>query len=81
MHRWGLRVTFPLSLTSLQIDGVSNLGGFVRNLRVAAIIPGLEVEIPVGARTLVRPFGEVGIARGSGPSATEVMDRARACGP
>jgi len=73
MHRWGLRVTFPVSLTSLQIDGVSNLGSFVRKLRVSAIIPGLEMEIPVGARTLVRPFGEMGIGRGSGPSATEVM--------
>jgi hypothetical protein len=72
-HRWGLKVTFPVSLTSLQIDGVSSLGSFVRKLRISAIIPGLEMEIPVGARTLVRPFGEVGIGRGSGPSAAEVM--------
>jgi hypothetical protein len=73
MHPWGLKVTFPVSLTSLQIDGISSLGSFVRKLRVAAIIPGLEMEIPVGARTLVRPFVEVGIGRGSGRSAAEVM--------
>jgi hypothetical protein len=72
-HAWGLRVTFPVSLTSLRIDGVSSLGGFVRKLRIAAIIPGLEMEIPIGARGLIRPFGEVGIGRGSENSSTEVM--------
>jgi hypothetical protein len=72
-HAWGLKVTFPVSLSSLRIEGVSSIGGFVRKLRIAAIIPGLEVEIPVGDRTLVRPFGEVGIGRGSGHSSAEVM--------
>jgi hypothetical protein len=72
-HPWGLKITFPVSLTSLQIEGASSLVSFVRKLRLAAIIPGLEVEIPVGPRTMVRPFGEVGIGRGSGRSSTEVM--------
>jgi hypothetical protein len=72
-HAWGLKITFPVSLSSLRIDGVSSLGGFVRKLRIAAIIPGLEVEVPVGARTLIRPFGEVGIGRGSEDSSTDVM--------
>ena len=62
-HPWGLRVTFPVSLSSLRIKGVSDLGGFVEKLGIAAIIPGLEVEIPVGSRTLVRPFGEVGFGK------------------
>jgi hypothetical protein len=72
-HAWGLRVTFPVSLSSMRIEGVSSIGGFVRKLRIAAIIPGLEVEIPVGSRLLVRPFVEIGIGRGSGESSTEVM--------
>src|SRR5262245_16855400 len=72
-HPWGLKVTFPVSLTSLQIDGASSLIDFARNLRIAAIIPGLELEIPVGSRTLVRPFAEAGIGRGTGRSSTEVM--------
>ena len=72
-HPWGLKVTFPVSLTSLQIDGAASVIDFVRKLRIAAIIPGLEVEIPVGARTLVRPFAEAGIGRGTGRSSTEVM--------
>lgn len=62
-HSWGLRVTFPVSLSSLRIEGVSDVGSFIEKLRIAAIIPGLEVEIPVGSRTLVRPFGEVGFGR------------------
>ena len=62
-HPWGLRITFPVSLSSLRIDGVSDLGGFVDKLRIAAIVPGFEVEIPVGSRTLVRPFGEVGFGK------------------
>jgi hypothetical protein len=73
MHPLGLKVTFPVSLTSLQIEGVSSLVGFVRELRIAAIIPGLEVEIPIGSRAMVRPFGEVGIGRGSNGSAAEIM--------
>ena len=68
-HPWGLRVTFPVSLSSLSIKGVSDVGGFVEKLGIAAIIPGLEVEIPVGSRPLVRPFGEVGIGKGSDSSA------------
>ena len=62
-HPWGLRITFPVSLSSLRIEGVSDLGSFVKKLRIAAIIPGFEVEIPVGSRTLVRPFGEVGFGK------------------
>ncbi len=68
-HPWGLRVTFPVSLSSLTIKGVSDVGGFVEKLGIAAIIPGLEVEIPVGSRTLVRPFGEVGIGKSRDSSA------------
>ena len=68
-HSWGLRVTFPVSLSSLSIKGLSDVTGFVGKLGIAAIIPGLEVEIPVGSRTLVRPFGEVGIGKSSDSSA------------
>jgi hypothetical protein len=67
-HPWGVRITFPVSLNSLRIEGVSDLGGFVEKLRIAAIIPGLEVEIPVGTRTLVRPFGEVGFGKSNDSS-------------
>ncbi len=72
-HPWGLRVTLPVSLSSLTITGVSDVGGFVEKLGIAAIIPGLEVEIPVGSRTLVRPFGEVGIGKSSDSFSRSVL--------
>ena len=65
-HPWGLRITFPLSLSSLSVNGVSDAGVLGVKLGISAIIPGVEVEIPVGSRTLVRPFGEVGIGKGNG---------------
>jgi hypothetical protein len=68
-HPWGLRVTFPVSLSMLSLEGVSDLGGIVKKLGVGAVIPGLEVEIPVGSRWLVRPFGEVGIGKSKESSA------------
>jgi len=74
-HPWGLRVTFPVSLSSVKIKGVSDVGGFVQKLGIAAIMPGVEVELPVGRRTLVRPFGEVGLGKSS-DSGTQAFYRA-----
>jgi len=64
-HPWGLRITFPLSLSFLSVNGASDGGAFIVKLGITAVIPGVELEIPVGSRTLVRPFGEVGIGKGS----------------
>lgn len=71
-HDWGLRVTFPISLSSVRVESVSSLGRFVQKMGIAAIVPGLEVEIPAGADTLIRPFGEAGIGRSNGDT-TEVL--------
>ena len=71
-HPWGLRVTLPVSFTSWRISGVSDVGGFVEKLGIAAIIPGLEFEFPIGARGLVRPFGEIGLGK-SDESSTETF--------
>ena len=64
-HPWGLRITLPVSFTSLRITGVSDLGSLVDTLGIASITPGVEFEIPAGSRTLVRPFGEIGIGKSS----------------
>jgi hypothetical protein len=71
-HAWGLRITFPVSMSSVRLEGVSSFGSFVRKLGIAAVAPGLELEIPVGGRTLIRPFGEVGIGK-SRDSQTETI--------
>jgi len=72
-HRWGLRVTFPVSLSSLRVEGVADVGGFVKKLGIAAIIPGLELELPVGTRGLVRPFAEVGVGKGTAGGSVELL--------
>lgn len=72
-HRWGLRVTFPVSLTSLRVIDVSNIGGFLKKLGIAAVVPGLELQLPVGTRALIRPFAEAGIGQGSAGGSVEVL--------
>ena len=65
-QQWGLRVTFPVSLSSLRVSGVSDLGPFAKKLGIAAIIPGLELEIPLRDNMRMRPFAEVGFGHGGG---------------
>lgn len=72
-HRWGLRVRFPVSLTSLRVEGASDVGAFVKKLGIAAIVPGIELELPVGARGLVRPFVEAGVGKGTAGGSVEVL--------
>lgn len=62
---WGLRVTFPVSLSAVRVEGVSELGRLVRKLALLAVVPGIELEIPVGDRLRLRPFGEVGFGGGT----------------
>jgi hypothetical protein len=71
--RVGLRLTFPISLSSVRVQGVSDLTPFVRKLGVAALVPGIELQIPVGARLRLRPFAEAGLGRGNDAGKTEVL--------
>ena len=72
-RRRGLRVTFPVSLTSLRVEGASDVGAFVKKLGIAAIVPGLELELPIGARGLLRPFAEAGVGKGTAVGSMEVL--------
>jgi hypothetical protein len=72
-HSWGLRVTVPLSLSSLKIEGTSDVGRFAKQLGLVAIVPGIEVELPVGERVLLRPFAEAGVGRVSDGGDVEVL--------
>ena len=69
-HRWGLRVNLPVSLSSLRIE---DIGGFVKKLGVAALVPGIDVELPVGERVLLRPFVEAGVGKGSDGGGVELL--------
>lgn len=71
---WGVRITFPMSFTGLRItQAASNTGPFVKSLGILSVVPGLELEIPVGDRGRVRPFAEAGIGRGTDGGRTEVL--------
>ena len=72
-HPWGLRVTVPRSLSALKIEGASGVGGFVKKLGIVALVPGIEVELPVGERVLFRPFVEAGLGKGSDGGDIEVL--------
>jgi hypothetical protein len=64
-RRWGARLTFPVSLSALRIETVSDLPRVVKSLGIAAVVPGIELEIPVGDRLRLRPFAETGIGKGT----------------
>jgi hypothetical protein len=70
-QQWGIRLTFPVSLSSLRLNGVSDVGPFAKKLGIAAVVPGLELEIPLRPNVRMRPFAEVGFGKASGD--TEVL--------
>ena len=71
--RVGVRITFPVTLTSVRVETVSDVKSFVRRLGVAAIVPGIELLIPVSDRFRVRPFAEAGIGKGTDGGRREVL--------
>lgn len=70
-QQWGIRLTLPVSLSSLRVNGVSDVGPFAKKLGIAAIVPGLEIEIPLRTNIRMRPFAEVGFGKARGD--TEVL--------
>lgn len=71
--RVGVRLTFPVSLTSVRVETVSDVKPFVRRLGLAAIVPGIELHIPVSDRFRLRPFGEAGLGKSMDGGPTEVL--------
>jgi len=71
--RVGVRLMFPVSLTSVRVESVSDVKPFVRKLGVASVVPGIELQIQVADRVRLRPFGEAGIGKGSDGGNTEVL--------
>ena len=72
-NRWGMRLTFPVSVSAIRITSTSDLDRFVKGLGLASIVPGLELEIPIEPRLRLRPFAEVGFGNSSEGSRTEVL--------
>jgi len=64
-QHWGIRVTFPVSLQSLRLSGVSDVGPFTKKLGIAGLVPGVELEIPLSYGVRMRPFAEAGFGKSS----------------
>lgn len=60
-HPWGLRITFPVTLSSYRITALTDLDEFIAGAEAVSIIPGVEFQLPVGRRWQLKPFAEVGI--------------------
>lgn len=71
--RWGLRVTFPVSLSAISVEQASDIGRFVKSLGIASIVPGIELEVPVGEGGRLRPFVEAGLGKGTRGGKLEVL--------
>ena len=72
-NRWGVRLTFPVSVSAIRITSTSDLDRLVKGLELASIVPGLELEIPIEPRLRLRPFAEVGFGNSTEDSRTEVL--------
>ncbi len=61
--RWGVRLTFPVSLSAARLQRMSGVGSFAQSLGLVAVVPGVELEIPARAWLRLRPFVEVGVGK------------------
>ena len=61
---WGVKLLFPVTFGSLGID-VIDIGGIEVPLdsKVLGVNPGVELQIPIRRDWVIKPFGNVGLAR------------------
>jgi hypothetical protein len=63
-HDWNLRLLVPVQAGIYSFHG-TDVGG--EHLQLAqqsvSVVPGVELEIPAGSRSVVKPFAQFGVAR------------------
>ncbi len=57
---WGLRLRLAGVLGVANVEGIGDIPD--ADIGALAVIPGVEVPVPVGRRSLLRPFLDIGIA-------------------
>jgi hypothetical protein len=70
-----LSLSFALTLTSACAGGVS--GGFKGNGASARPVPASDVKVIANKGAMTGTYNEIGIARGSAPTAQQAADQAR----
>jgi len=59
---WTLRILAPLQLGLYSLHVTDTNGERISiNQQSVAVVPGAELEIPVGSRTILKPFGQLGV--------------------
>ncbi|MDX1389285.1 MAG: hypothetical protein R3344_08845 [Acidobacteriota bacterium] len=58
-HPWGVRLRVAIQLTS-EFHDIDDVPG---NLQITSVVPGVEVAVPIGDRSLLRPFLDMGVGR------------------
>ena len=59
--RWGIKLLFPITFGVLGLDAVNDIGDVISlEVKALSIVPGIELQIPVRERWVLKPFGKVG---------------------
>ena len=60
-HPWGLKITLPVSFGFHDVNATTSLGEYFERLRTMSVTPGIEFQVPVAERWVLKPFAEVGV--------------------
>ena len=64
---WALRILAPIQLGLYSLKVTDTNGERISiNQQSVAVVPGAELEIPVGSRTVLKPFGQFGVGHAFG---------------
>ena len=67
---WALRILAPIQLGLYSLKVTDTNGERISiNQQSVAVVPGAELEIPVGSRTVLKPFGQFGVGHTFGVDA------------
>src|SRR5215472_19379485 len=59
---WALRILAPVQVGLYSLKVTDTNGERISiNQQSVAVVPGAELEIPVGSRTILKPFGQFGV--------------------
>ena len=61
--QWGIKLLFPVTVASVEEDVNYEGIPFFLDSKIAAVKPGIEVQIPLRSNWAIKPFGNVGLGR------------------
>jgi hypothetical protein len=62
--RWGIKLLFPVTFGVLGLDAINDHGGVISlDVQALTVVPGVEFQIPLRKRWVLKPFGQVGAGK------------------